>query len=184
MDFESIVVYFIAEKIQGNELKRHKDSGGEFHTGWKAARVGAVCAGILFAFIFSVAFIAGDLSNSLTVFDKKTYNSEIAKFVDNENKALAVFKVIDAAKPQYIVDELNKGKVLWEENKKITEKLDSITDLPENLSEKNGKLRNYCDLRIQFNTLLIKAISEDTDKYALEIQKVGNEINKTLEELK
>lgn len=91
---------------------------------------------------------------------------------------------MDTAKPQYIVDELNKGTVLWEENKKITEKLDSITNLPESLSEKNGKLRKYCDLRIQFNTLLIKAISEDTDKYAMEIQKVGNEINKTLEELK
>lgn len=69
----TVIIYFIVERIQGDELKQHKESGGEFQNGWKAAGVGAVCMVVLFAFIFSVAFIAGDLSNSLTNFNKKTY---------------------------------------------------------------------------------------------------------------
>ena len=90
---------------------------------------------------------------------------------------------MDTAKPRYLLEELNKGTVLWEENKKITAKLDSMTSLPESLLENNNKLRKYCDLRIQLNELLIKAISENTDNYASEIQKVVSDINKTLKEL-
>lgn len=178
------IIYLIVEKLQGERLKEHKESGGEFHSGWKAAGVGAVALVILFGFMMIAGFIAGDLSTKNNDFDYVSYDNEVAKFVDNENKAISVFNVIETAKPDYLIKEFSMGLVLWKENKEIVQRLDSIENLPIVLQEQNVKLSKYCDLRIQHNETIIKAITEDTDKYVSEIERIGSEINKILEELK
>jgi len=43
-------------------------------------------------------------------------------------------------------------------------------------------LKSY-GLRIAHNEVIVKAISEDTDRYVSEIDRIGMEINKVLEEL-
>ena len=101
-----------------------------------------------------------------------------------KNRAIAVFNVIETSKPDYLIKEFSKGVVLWKENKGIVEKLNSIENLPKELIEQNAKLLKYCDLRIQHNEIILKAISEDTDKYVPEIEQIGLEINTILEELK
>ncbi|MPN39555.1 hypothetical protein SDC9_187083 [bioreactor metagenome] len=73
--------------------------------------------------------------------------------------------------------------MLWKENKEIVKRLNAIENLPTELQKQNKKLSSYCDLRIQFNELIVKAISEDTDIYATEIDRIGTEINKILDEL-
>lgn len=175
------IIYLIVEKIQGNRIKEHKDSGGEFYSGWKATGIGAVFMVILLAMIAGTGFIAGDLSKS--DFDTATYDNEVAKFVENENNSLAVFNVINSEEPQYLIQEFSKGIVLWKENKEIINRLNSIENLPAELLEQHKKLLNYCDLRIKHNEIIIKAISEDTDKYVPEIDRIGMEINKILNEL-
>ena len=117
---------------------------------------------ILLALIMGTAFIAGDLSQP----------------------DFAVFNVINTSEPQYLIKEFGKGIVLWKENKEIIKGLISIENLPTELIEQNKKLLDYCDLRIQHNEIIVKAISEDTDKYVSEIDRIGMEINKILEELK
>ncbi len=176
------IIYLIVEKIQGQWLKEHKESGGEFYSGWKATGIGAIFMVILLALIMGTAFIAGDLSKP--DFDTVTYDKEVAKFVENENTSLAVFNVINTAEPQYLIKEFSKGIVLWKENKEIINGLNSIDNLPPELLEQNKKLLKYCDLRIQHNEIIVKAISEDTDKYVSEIDRIGMEINNILEELK
>ncbi|MEA2107448.1 MAG: hypothetical protein U9P82_12155 [Bacteroidota bacterium] len=176
------IIYLIVEKIQGKWLKEHKESGGEFYSGWKATGIGAIFMVILLALIMGTAFIAGDLSQP--DFDTVTYDKEVARFVENENTSLSVFNVINTAKPQYLIKEFSKGIVLWKENKEIINGLNSIDNLPTELLEQNKKLLEYCDLRIQHNEIIVKAISEDTDKYVSEIDRIGMEINKILEELK
>lgn len=178
------IIYLVVERFQGESLKNHKESGGEFHSGWKAAGVGAIAMLILAAGIALTAFIAGDFSNTQPDFDVATYDKEVAKFVDNENKSLAVFNVIETQTPDYLIKEFSNGIVLWKENKEIVERLNSIENLPIKLKDQNTLLLKYCDLRIQHNEIIIKAISEDTDKYVSEIEKIGFEINKLLEELK
>lgn len=175
------IIYLIVEKIQGKWLKEHKDSGGEFYSGWKATGIGAIFMVILLALIMGTAFIAGDLSQP--DFDTVTYDKEVARFVENENTSLAVFNVINTAEPQYLIKEFSKGTVLWKENKEIINGLNSIENLPAELLEQNKKLLEYCDLRIQHNEIIVKAISEDTDKYVSEIDRIGMEINNILEEL-
>lgn len=175
------IIYLIVEKIQGQWLKEHKESGGEFYSEWKATGIGAIFMVILLALIMGTAFIAGDLSQP--DFDTATYDKEVAKFVENENTSLAVFNVINTAEPQYLIKEFSKGIVLWKENKEIVNGLNSIENLPVELLEQNKKLLEYCDLRIQHNEIIVKAITEDTDKYVSEIDRIGTEINKILEEL-
>ena len=175
------IIYLIVEKIQGQWLIDHKESGGEFHSGWKATGIGAIFMVILLAMIAGTAFIAGDLSKP--DFDATTYDNEIAKFVENENISLAVFNETNTTEPQYLIKEFSKGIVLWKENKEIINRLNSIVNLPVELLEQNKKLLKYCDLRIQHNEIIVKAVSEDTDKYVPEIEKIGMEINKVLKEL-
>ncbi|WP_092441016.1 hypothetical protein [Williamwhitmania taraxaci] len=174
------IIYLIVERIQGESLKNHKESGGEFYSGWKAAGVGAIALLI----IALTAFIAGDLSNTQPNFDAIAYDKEVAKFVDNENKSVAVFNVIDTQTPDYLIKEFSKGIVMWKENKRIVEGLNSIENLPKILKDQNTLLLKYCDLRIQHNEIILKAISEDTDKYVSEIERIGFKINKILEDLK
>ncbi|RIJ45927.1 hypothetical protein D1614_20625 [Maribellus luteus] len=178
------IIYLIVERLQGENLKQHKESGGEFYSGWNAAGVGAIAMIILFVGIAVVAFFAGDLSNKTADFDFSTYDREVENFVENENKAIAVFNVIETAKPDYLIKEFTKGVVLWKENKEIVGRLNSLDNLPQELIEQNAKLIKYCDLRIQQNEIIIKAISEDTDIYVSEIEKIGLEIIEILNELK
>lgn len=175
------IIYLIVEKIQGQRIKEHKKSGGEFYSAWKATGIGAIFMVILLAMIAGTAFIAGDLSKP--DFDSTTYDNEVAKFVQNENKSLAVYNVINSAEPQYLIKEFKNGIVLWEENKEIVKRLNAIENLPTELLEQNKKLLSYCDLRIQHNKIIMKAISEDTDKYVSEIDRIGMKINKVLKEL-
>lgn len=178
------IIYLIVERVQGESLKNHKESGGEFYSGWKAAGVGAIAMLILAAGIALTAFIAGDLSNTQPNFDAATYDKEVAKFVDNENKSIAVFNVIETQTPDYLIKEFSKGIVMWKENKEIVHRLNLLENLPKKLKDQNTLLLKYCDLRIQHNEIILKAISEDTDKYVSEIERIGIEINKILEELK
>lgn len=176
------IIYLIVEKIQGKSMKDHIASGGEFYSGWKAAKIGAVFMVGLLVFIAGTAFIAGDLSKP--DFDTVTYNQEVAKFVENEKQALVVFDVIETSEPYYLLKEFNKGIVLWRENKEIVNKMNSIENLPIEIHEQNEKLLKYCDLRIKHNEIIVKTISEDTDKYSSEMEEIGLEISTVLDELK
>lgn len=178
------IIYPIIEKFQGKELKEHEDNGGAFYSGWKAAGISAVCFIFVLVFVAMAAFIAGDLSKTKANFDVSTYDKEIAKFVENEKEALKVFNVVETSKPDYLIREFSKDLVLWKENKGIVRRLNSIENLPQKLLDQNTKLIKYCDLRIQHHTILIKTISEQTDKYVPEIEKVGSEIDQILKELK
>lgn len=177
------MIYLLVERVQGESLKHHKDSGGAFYSGWKAAGVGAIAMVILFAGIALTAFVAGDFSNIQPDFDTVTYDKEVAKFVDNEQKALVVFNVIETQTPDYLTKEFNKALVMWKENKEIVKGLNAIEHLPKELMDHHTLLLKYCDLRIQHCAIILKTIAEDTDQYVPEIEKIGSEINKVLEDL-
>jgi hypothetical protein len=178
------IIYWIVDRIHGEILKLHKDSGGEFYSGWKAAGIGAIALLILIAGIALVAFIAGDLSKTQSDFDSVAYDKEVAKFVENENEAIAVFSEYETQKPSYLIKELSYGVILWKKNRAIVEKLDRIRNLPKKLHDQNTMLLKYCELRIKHNQLIIKAIIEDTDRYVSEIEQIGAAINQVLNDLK
>lgn len=179
--FYTGIIYFIVYRYQGNWLKEHKMSGGEFYSGWKATGIGALFLVVLAVIIFGAIFITDRFSSPN--FDFATYDKGIAKFGENENKAVEVFEIINVAEPNYLVEELEKGILLWNENKQIISNLNKIENLPEILKKQNAKILKYCDLRIKHNETVIKSVTKGTNLYDNEIYKIGMEINNILKEL-
>jgi len=176
------IISLIVNKLQGQFIKEHKDNGGLYHSGWKAAGVGALAMLILLAVIAIIAFFAGDFA-AKSDFDTVGYNKEVAKFTTNESKSIEVFKVLTTADASFVKGEFEKGLKLWKNNKDIVKSLDSYKDLPTELHEQNQLLMKYCDLRIQQSGLFIKSISEDTDKYISDITRISEEIDKIIKKL-
>jgi len=177
------IIYWIVEKLHGEILKSHKESGGEFYSGWKAAGIGAIAMVILTAGIFLSLMISGDLFNTQLNLDSETYDREISKFVDNETNALSVFNVIETQTPEYLINELNKGLVLWKENQTIVARLNEMENLPKELLDQNTKLLKYCELRINQHELFIKAITEDNDRYRSELEQIALKIDQVVSDL-
>lgn len=177
------LIYLFVEKYQGESLNNHKESGGAFYSGWKAAGVGAISMLILIAGIGLTAFIAGDLSNTQTNFDIETFDKGVAKFVENEHQSLAVFEAIETQTPEHLISEFSRGILLWKENQEVIKELNRIENLPNKFKSQNTLLLKYCELRIKHSEIIIKAISEDTDRYVAEIERIGFEINKVLDKL-
>ncbi len=175
------IIYLIVNRIQGKELKKHKELGLDFHSGWKSAGIGAIFMVILMILIAGTAFIAGDLSNSN--FDTDTYDTELANFTNNESESLKVFGEFETKSPRYLITKLTSGVELWKENIKTVKRLNAIENLPEEFIQQNTILLEYCNLRIKHFNLIIKALNEETDKYADEIQNIGLSIEKKLKEL-
>jgi len=176
------IISILVNKFQGSFIKAHKENGGSFYSGWKAAGVGAVCMLILMASVALVAFIAGDFSTK-SDFDAVGYDKEVAKFTLNENKAMTVYKVLETANPEYLKEEFEKGLILWIANRRIIISLNSYSNLPKELQVQNQKLLKYCDLRIQQCRIIIKTITENTDKYGSQLNKVGTNIDEIIEQL-
>lgn len=179
----TLIVYFIVEKKQGEQLKAHKETEGAFYSVWKAMGIGLVSAVIYLVVGIAIAFAVGDLSNVDPNFDAELYDEKVAEFVQNEEESIKVFAALDTESSAYLIDEFSKGVQLWKRNKQIAVELDLIPNLPAELSEQNQLLLTYSNLRIQHNELIIKALSEDSDQYDAQIDKVWNKIEAVLEKL-
>lgn len=177
------IISLIVNNLQGQFIKAHKENGGQYHSGWKVAKVGVVSMLILLATIAIVAFFAGDFSANAN-FDSTGYNKEVAKFTENESKSIEVFKVLSTADTSYLKGEFTKSLELWKGNKEIINKLNYYKNLPKELHSQNQILLEYCDLRIQQSKLFIKLINEDTDKYTSDINRIGEDIDKNIKLLK
>ncbi|WP_163714525.1 hypothetical protein [Mangrovibacterium lignilyticum] len=175
------IIYLLVEKIQGSRIAAYEAGGGEFHSGWKAAGIGAVFMGLLAILLFGSLYLSGNLY-SLN-FDTERYDREVATFVENEKNALAIFDVMETTPLEKITRELAKGTILWKENKEALHRVASIENLPEELLQQNEKLVHYCDLRIAHNEYIIRALSENTNAYDQEIERIGTEIGQILEEM-
>lgn len=174
------IIYLIVEKIQGKELKLHKENKGKFQSGWKAAGVGAISLVIIAA----VAFIAGDLSKTEPDFDVTSYDKGLSEFFENESTSLKVFSSIETENTDYLIKEFSKGLVLWKSNKTIIETISVIENLPTELTIQNERLKEYCSLRIEHYEIILKALTEDTDKYVNQINSIGQKIENKIEEMK
>ena len=173
------IIYLIVEKIQGNELKSHKENNGEFYSGWKAAGIGAISMIIIAAGMFGY-ILATEPSYD---FDTVTYNNEINVFSINEAEALMVFELAPTLDRNVYIQEYRNGIKKWKENIQILERINKIENLPEEFIIRNNKLVEYCNLRIHQYENGIRAISSQTDKYDKETQEIVNKIGKIIDEL-
>jgi len=179
----TLIIALIVEKIQGQELKTHKENNLEFQSLWKAAGIGAICLVVILAVIALIAFISGDLSDIFPKYDTVAYDKKIAQFTENETTSLKIFKLTETPDSVTIMQELKNGLSLWKVNKLIIESASKLKDLPKALTIQNEKLNRYCDLRIEHFTLILKAQTEKSEKYSTQINEIGAKIDNLIADM-
>jgi len=177
------IIFFIVEKTQGKKLKEHKENNGEFYSGWKAAKIGALSLLALVIALVSVAFISGDLSLDEPDFNAEAYDKGLEQFFVNEETSMQVFNEFETEPLNYLIKEVKKSIELWKENNEIIDRIDQIENLPQEFIDQDKLLGEYSLLRIEHFELILKAIGEDTDKYNPQIETIGSKIDKIIDEL-
>lgn len=172
----TLIIYFIVEKLQGKQLKEHKENDGAFHSTWKAVGIGAICFVILIGVIFGYAYLSdSDVSTQ--------YENQVAILGDNENKALELFEMIEYGQREELIQFIDSNGIpIWEENIKILGKMDEIDGISDQLIEQNKILRNYYNLRIEQYQLIREALIFNTEVDEIEMlrlmQKIEEEVAK------
>jgi rhomboid protease GluP len=111
------------------------------------------------------------------------YDEKMNTFFALESMALEVYSLPENTPKEKILYELKeKGIYYWNENLKLIESLNDL-NLPQQIIERNVKLKKYCELRIKSYELIYKAISEDTDEYQLGIIGYNEKIEKIIKEI-
>ncbi len=171
------IIYLIIEKLQGNELADHKNNNGEFYSAWKAAGIGAICMTILLTGIFGYVYSKTGAIFPTGKFDVQ-YDNGIAEFNKNEQKALALFTMLESDSSSKSIEFIdNIGIPTWKENLLILDDLDKIDGLYPQLKKQNEILRTYCNLRIEAFKLIRKALEENTNAYDRQIETINKKID-------
>jgi len=124
------------------------------------------------------AYIFNSLPN-----DVKRYEEKMEKFVAMEAMAMEVFSYHPYTPKEIIISELeNRGIYYWKENLKLINSFNGLS-LPQQIKDRNAKLKEYCELRIKSFELIRKALIEGTEKYWDEINSYGKKIDKIVEEI-
>jgi rhomboid protease GluP len=111
------------------------------------------------------------------------YEEKIKDFVTMETKALEIYHLPRNTTNEKILDLINnQGIKTWESCIKLITDLQKL-DLPTALQNRNKLLKYYCKLRIESYKLLDKAITENTDKYKLQIDSCNVKIEQTIKNL-
>jgi len=106
----------------------------------------------------------------------KYYMEQMKIFDSRQNQALEVYNQNSSGTKDEMLYEINeRGIYYWEENLGVLKNLERIS-LPENIEVRNKQLEKYCNLRIECYRLMSKGISEETEKYGPEIEKINKEI--------
>ncbi len=172
------IIWGIVEWKQGDILKIHKENENSFFSGWRAAGIGLISLIILSIGIFGYAFLSTDNE----VYEQ--YDSELVIFTKNENESLVFYEYLNSKTNFALINELDNDVIpKWKENLKIIERTNQIENLPNELVKQNEILLKYCELRIKGFELFKKAISEDTDKYSIELSQIHSEIDEQINKL-
>jgi len=170
-----------------------------------AAHVGGLVSGIIIGYIYypglqrmdsikkqlGINAIIAAVVILLSVFtihgltdDFGIYQKGMASFFSQEAMALEVFKMnANAPKEDILYNIKERGIYYWNENIKLLDDLDKL-ELPNNIKEKDKKLREYCDLRIKLYQQLYQQVAENDYSNNDEIRARTTEIEKLIEDIK
>lgn len=170
-----------------------------------AAHIGGLISGVIigYAYIFSLdeeddqnlkLKIIGSLTIAFSVIsfivcsgltnDIIIYDAKMKEFTEMENMALEIYsKANYLPKEDLLYDIKDRGIYYWNENINLVNEADKL-NLPDEIHQRNTKIKAYCELRIKSFELLYKAVSENTNKYKIEIQNYDSKIQTLMNELK
>lgn len=166
------IIYYIVEKTQGDVLKLHEENGNSFYSGWKAAGVGLVSLILIFIISFGAIYSTSNDENL------DLYDAKMEVFYKNETESIEFYNHLETKSAFALIKELDEVVIpKWEQNIQIVENVSKISDLPDEVKTMNQELGKYSKLRIKAFCLFKKAIEEDTDVYANELETIHNEID-------
>lgn len=140
----------------------------------KISTIGALAVLLFFSSFVVYTSLPNDLGK---------YEKEMERFASMEAMALEVFKLPEGTPNEKILSEIkDRGIYYWEENIKLLNGLDKL-ELPVVVKERNGKLKEYCELRMKSYKLVYKAVEENTDKYEGQIDLYNKRIEVIISEL-
>jgi hypothetical protein len=171
----TLIIALLVQWKLGSALTSHKKLNGPVYSNWHT--FGFSMAG---AVLFILLAISADL---LVPGDQHIYQSKLAEFSQNEEKALKLYEMPNAPVRQ-ILDFIDKtGIPAWKRNIELTNEADRLPDLPADELYRNILLRNYCELRVESYGLIRKSYAENTDAYDAELEAVNKKIDEVLAKL-
>ncbi len=116
--------------------------------------------------------------------DIPKYNEKMNVFVYNESKALEFYRLSDKMPKEKLLSSLkDKGLYYWNENIRLVKEADKL-NIPRLFHERNVKMLEYCELRINSYNLIYRTIEENTTAYADSIELYKLQIKEVMKEIK
>jgi len=163
-----LVSGFVIGLIMVPGLKNKKSAG--LHWGGMGVSIALGAAIALGAYNFS--------SNDLA-----KYDSLVNTFSQNEHKAVELYKVDENTTEAEVKKILETNIIpVWKDNVKIADSLQTL-NVPETVNEQRKLIKEYSRYKLEYFTLLHKKVKENTEAYDPQIEKMGNEITKSLDKL-
>jgi rhomboid protease GluP len=111
------------------------------------------------------------------------YEQKMKDFSMRETIALDVFRENKHTGQEMLSDIKNKGLVNWNESLKIINDADRL-NIPQQLKDRDVKIRQYCQLQIAKYDFLYKAVEQNTLQYDKSIDSCNTGIGEILKSLK
>jgi rhomboid protease GluP len=116
--------------------------------------------------------------------DVVRYDQQMKLFSAKELLALRIYKMPASTPRDSLLSEIRDRDLnYWKENKNLMTGLDKLR-LPPEIHERNAKLIQYCELRINSCELLYKAIDENTNAYDGQLRRYNHSIDSLIKSLK
>jgi len=176
----TLIIYFIANRMHGEQLKKHADEEGLFYSRWRAFGIGMASGVVTLAFIIVMAFI---LDDSASYPNQEQVQNELNRFMVNEQQAINLLDFTATQNEYEAQNQVRRGINLWIKNIDITRNIQSMEGIPDEILELSQKLGDYCQLRIQQYNLILKASSNESNRYNVQLDLINIQIEKLLAEL-
>lgn len=166
--------------------------------------IGGLAAGIIFGLLISLSLksessIAQSVTIGLLVFltliaslfaivnlpgDILIYERQMKRFYSMDAMALEVLNMPDNTPKKTLLSEYKeRGLYYWQENLNLLDSLDRL-HLSKDLVNRNKKLREYVNLRLESYNLMYKKIDAGSDAYDADLAVIQQRIIQLLNELK
>lgn len=176
----TLIIYGIVEAVQGKDLKIHKEEQRQFESNWKATGIGflsmLVLGSVIVAYIFTSPDITSELDEEIT--------QKMEQISINEDKALRIYRMDPntSTKEELLKAVKDEGIFYWNQNLQLLEEIQKV-ELEESYAKYVNKLFIYNRTRQETYILILKSISEETDKYNTEIEQKNRSIEVLLKEI-
>ncbi len=115
--------------------------------------------------------------------DFPRYDELMHSFASNESQALEVLKLPNTTPKDQILSEIkDRSLYYWNEDITLVNEMEKL-NIPKELHERDKKLLEYCNFRVNSYSLIYKTVDEGTDKYRDSIKYYNEQIVSIFDDL-